>query len=75
MTSPIPLHNVKSSSIKALGHDPIHKTLALQWHTGATYHYANVTEQEYKALLAAKSIGGHVIRHVLSKKKHMKVNE
>ena len=48
---------VKSSMIRTMGYDPETQTLAVTFKKGTTYHYADVPEEEYEGLLAAKSQG------------------
>jgi hypothetical protein len=60
---PIPLVNVESSQIQAVGYHPESQTLAVRFHprgdqkTGATYHYPNVPAETYVALRDAESVG------------------
>ncbi|SOO08779.1 KTSC domain-containing protein [Xanthomonas citri] len=60
----IPLIDVESRQIAAIGHDPGTQTLAVRfknWKGEVTslYHYANVTAEDFAALQAAESKGGH----------------
>lgn len=59
----IKLNPVKSGSIAAIGHDPEHNVLAVQFKGGGLYHYPNVTAQAHAALIGAKSIGSHFGQH------------
>lgn len=52
---------VTSSAIAAIGHDPATKTLRIEFTSGGTYDYQNVSTLEHEKLLAAKSIGKHFI--------------
>lgn len=63
---------VKSSNIKAIGHDPETKTLAVEFLNGNVYHYADVSAEKYHALLRADSIGGHLNAHIKGKHAHSK---
>lgn len=54
----------KSSNIGSYGYDSATKTLAVQFHGGATWHYHGVTEAAYKALQNARSIGRHFGAHI-----------
>lgn len=58
------MQTVESSSIKAVGHDPISSTLRVQFHNGGVYEYHGVTAEQHKALLGADSIGRHFHAHV-----------
>lgn len=55
----IPLTPVTSSQVKAIGYDPLTKTLACQFTHGAghIYHYPNVEPKVHADFMAAKSIG------------------
>lgn len=55
----IPLTPVTSSQVKAIGYDPMTKTLACQFVHGAghVYHYPNVEPKVHADFMAAKSIG------------------
>ena len=53
----IPLTPCKSSNIKAHGYDAASKTLAVQFGSGHTYHYANVGPEVVERLGKAKSVG------------------
>jgi hypothetical protein len=55
---------VNSSNITAVGYDPASKTLAVQFKSGGTYHYQNVTPEKHGALMSASSIGGHLHTHI-----------
>jgi len=60
----IALQDVESRQIAAIGHDDASHTLAVRfksWKGEATslYHYDNVTAEDYAALQAAESKGGH----------------
>jgi KTSC domain len=56
--------SVKSSQIKAVGHDPKTKTLAVEFNGGGLYHYPNVTAEQHKALMEAESIGSHFHKNI-----------
>ena len=52
--------------VTSLGYDPETQTLAVRFKRGgALYHYHDVTEDKYKHLLAADSIGKHLQAHIL----------
>lgn len=63
---PIPLNPVESHKIGAIGYDPETKTLAVIFAKGKgdTYHYPDVTEDEYKAFIGAESLGRHFGEHI-----------
>ena len=70
---------VKSSQIKSIGHDPETNTLEVEFHSydktkpTSVYQYANITPEQYKALLGEgvekHSIGSHFHKHVKSNPK------
>ena len=62
----IALQPVKSSQVKAIGHDPATNTLAVQFAhgAGAIYHYPNVTADMHAKFVGAKSIGKHFDQHI-----------
>lgn len=64
----IPLTQVKSSQLAAIGHDPATETLAIQFlqkgQPGNVYHYANFTAAEYSAFASAESAGSHFGKHI-----------
>jgi hypothetical protein len=60
----IPLIDVESRQIAAIGHDAATQTLAVRFknwkgENTSLYHYDNVTADDYAALQAAESKGGH----------------
>lgn len=68
-TTRIALHDVESSQINAIGHDPETKTLAIQFknwkgEVGSTYHYANFTAEDFAAFKGAESLGRHFGKHI-----------
>ena len=62
----IPLTPVKSSQVKAIGYDPLTKTLACQFQhgLGAIYHYPNVEPKTHADFMAAESIGKFFGQHI-----------
>lgn len=61
---------VQSSQIEAIGHDPETNTLAVKFNRGSTYHYANVTAEQYQDFLNADSIGKHFGAHFKNNGSH-----
>lgn len=57
-----PMVEVKSSQIHSVGH--VGTTLVIKFHSGDTYHYADVHENTYKRMLEAESIGQFFSRHI-----------
>jgi hypothetical protein len=56
-TKPIKMIPVSSSNIQSIGYDVEHSILAVQFASGRTYEYQNVTEEIYKMLIEADSVG------------------
>jgi hypothetical protein len=54
---------VKSSNVKEVGHDPATNTLTVVFIGGTRYDYPDVTVEQHKALMAARSIGQHLYQH------------
>ncbi|KVQ87317.1 hypothetical protein WK09_19970 [Burkholderia ubonensis] len=67
----IPVQEVESSQIYAIGHDPATNTLAIRFlakrggdKPGSLYHYANFTAEDFEAFRDAESIGSHFGKHI-----------
>lgn len=62
----IPLTPVTSSQVKAIGYDPLTKTLACQFTHGAghIYHYPNVEPKIHADFMSSKSIGKYFGQHI-----------
>ena len=66
------LVDVDSTQIHSIGYDPETQTLAIRFTRGygdkrgpgSLYHYANVTQEDYDAFLAAESKGKHFGAHI-----------
>lgn len=57
---------VKSSNIKAIGYNPLDRTLRVEFIGSGIYNFHDVSPQEHAALMAAESHGKHFqtyIRH------------
>lgn len=63
-----------SSQIKAHGHDGTTNTLAIEYHSGDTYHYEGVSPEQYQAFAKAESVGKHFHAHIKGKHKYQKVD-
>ncbi len=57
-----------SSQIKAAGYDAASRTLAIEFNSGGTWHYADVPPQTYEQFRAAKSAGSFL--HSVIKPNH-----
>jgi hypothetical protein len=62
----IPMVEVKSNQVKAVGFDAGSNTLAVSFTrgAGAVYHYPNVSPEAHQAFVGAESIGTHFGKHV-----------
>jgi hypothetical protein len=66
---------VDSSNIRSIGHDSKTNTLAVEFKSGAVYHYADVGKKIHDELMGAKSIGSHFIKNVRDVFKHTKQDD
>lgn len=57
-----------SKMVKAHGYDPLTKTLTIEFTSGGAYHYDDVPQEKYDAMVKASSIGSFV--HANLKGKH-----
>ena len=71
----IPLQDVHSSTIKAVGYDPDAQRLAVQFHSGGTYHYEGVAPEAHAGLMGAESIGKHFHTFVRGQYPHARVDD
>lgn len=55
---------VQSSIIKTVGYDAETETLAVEFHSGRIYHYADVSQKKVDALLCSESMGKHFGIHI-----------
>jgi hypothetical protein len=49
-----------SSNVKAVGYEKATRTLGVRFHSGSTYHYADVSPEKHASLIAADSVGSHL---------------
>lgn len=68
MNSPIVLHEVKSSQIKAIGYDKDIKTMFIQFKKGNVYKYEYVTKEEYLLFKNSVSIGKFFHKNIVGNK-------
>lgn len=66
---------VKSSNIRAIGHDPESKTLEVEFSNGGVYHYHGVDSDQYNELLKAESVGRHLNTHIKGHHKFSKADQ
>lgn len=55
---------VSSSNIASIGYDAALQILEVEFLNGSVYHYLNVPEAEYDALMAAGSHGTYLNAHI-----------
>lgn len=61
----IPLIEVESNQVGAIGYDAATKTLAVRFKRGyAIYHYPNVSTEIHAAFISADSIGTFFGKHI-----------
>lgn len=60
----IPMQQVQSSQISAVGYDEATSTLSIQFAKGNVYHYAAVPKVMYERLIGAESIGKFFYAHI-----------
>lgn len=66
------MHEVTSSQIHSIGHDPIAQVLAIRFtrgygrdqRPGSLYHYQNFTAEDFAAFRDAESKGKHFGAHI-----------
>ncbi len=67
-TNDIPLNEVTSSQLHAIGFDSATNRLAIQFKSkagpGSIYHYANFTAEQFAKFRAAESLGSHFKQHI-----------
>lgn len=67
-TKDIPLTEVESSQIHAIGHCPETNTLRIQFKSkkgpGSVYDYANFSAEQFQAFKTADSLGSYFGQHI-----------
>lgn len=65
MSAAIPLRTgFVSSQLLGFGYDSEREILAVQFHSGAIYHYFDVPPEIHSGLIAAESKGSYFIRNI-----------
>jgi hypothetical protein len=69
MNGPISMQPIASSQLDSIGHDADTTTMAIRFKAkgekrGPLYHYANVTTEDFDALVGAESPGSHLRTHI-----------
>lgn len=57
MTPPVTLTPVKSSQVTAIGYSVPTKALTVQFKSGGTYRYSNVSAKQHASVMEAESVG------------------
>lgn len=63
---------VISSTIDAIGYDPMIKTMQVNFKSGAKYKYYDISSEEHKSIIEDKSIGSK-LKRVVSEKEYVKI--
>ncbi len=61
------LKKIQSSTIQGIGYDKESKVLYVEFNSGATYSYEDISEEEYKSLMEDQSPGSKLRRIVKDK--------
>jgi len=64
---------LNSTSLQAVAYQNRLGLLELKFRSGAVYHYFDVSESIYKALLRAESKGGYFNHHIRNRFAHAKI--
>lgn len=68
------MHDVTSTSVAKRGYDPDTKTCHVQFNSGTTYQYEDVSPEEYKEF-SEHSSPGRAIRSVFGSKRYSRIKE
>lgn len=63
----IPLEDVQSSNLAAIGYNDVKQILAVQFRSGAIFHYAPVSEDLFRAFCQAPSLGTFYAKEIRGK--------
>ncbi len=63
----IPRKIVQSSLFKSVGYDKTKELLQVEFKNGDVYNYSDITEEMYKALTSAESIGKYYLANIKGK--------
>lgn len=69
----IALSPIKSSQIESIGHDG--NTLAVKFKHGGTYHYHDVSAEQFAAMKKSESIGSYLHKNIKPKHKFTKLDK
>lgn len=65
---------VKSSQVASIGYDNASKTLAVTFKSGGTYHYHDVSSDQFAGLQKAESAGKYLGQHIKPKHKFTRID-
>ncbi len=69
------LKPVTSSNIAAVGYDKDAKELHVQFKSGATHIYSNVSPEQHDAMVKAESVGSHFHHQIRNRFESRKVEK
>jgi len=69
----IAMTRVNSSQVTHAGYDPESKTLQIQYKSGGTYTYKDVSQENYDKLTKAESFGKYMYTHIAGQHSHVKL--
>lgn len=64
---------VQSSNVASVGYDDGSRILEVEFHGGGVYHYLNVPEAVYHALISASSIGSYLNANIKTRYQFTKI--
>lgn len=64
---------VTSSNIHSIGYSPEARQLHIKFKSGGHYSYDSVPKEEFEAMQAAPSVGGHFAHNFAGKYQHTKI--
>jgi hypothetical protein len=64
---------VSSSNVASVGYDPHTMTLEVEFVKGSVYHYFDVPQSVYDAMMSAASIGSFLNQHIKGSYRDAKV--
>lgn len=67
------MKSVESSNISKIGYDASTITLWVEFKDGSVYEYEDVPSSAYQDLMAAKSVGSHLAKHIKGTYRHKRL--
>lgn len=62
--------NVQSSQISSVAHEPRTGMMQIKFNHGGLYEYGRVSDEQFRAMVMADSIGSHFSKHFKNNKNH-----